>query len=321
MIFSLSLSFLVAKCQGRFINPFTDISWSCVFPITIGGINVTPSHKDFEQYKPTIFCNCGLVNKFGLKVSFWEPIRLIDITRSPYCLIGLGGIEVSKSTVKKHGGTDVSEDTNTASFYHAHWYIYPLIYWLELLTDFECVSKGKVDIGYLTEFDPLWQDDEWSFIQNPEAGFFVAPPVQLACTADCVTATANHPINKLFWCAGCLGSLYPFVGKVGHHIGGIQASSLLVMRLLAKFHGLNVVKGYEIDDFCEGHYRPRVQKTIYKTHLAYPTNAPCQPLGKSDALWGSGKSYPYGGEDFCYLLFKKTKCCLGIGFVPKDNDF
>ena len=23
-------------CQGRFMNPITDICWSCVFPLTIG---------------------------------------------------------------------------------------------------------------------------------------------------------------------------------------------------------------------------------------------------------------------------------------------
>ena len=49
---------------------------------------------------------------------------------------------------------------------------YPLIYWLELLMDFVCLEKGAFDVAYMTELDPLWNDDELSFILNPEAGLF-----------------------------------------------------------------------------------------------------------------------------------------------------
>ncbi len=308
---------LFAKCQGKFINPFTDVSWSGIFPITIGGFNVTPQHKDYEEYRKTIICYCKPL-KMGIKASFFEPVRLIDVTRTPFCLVGLGGIGLGKNTVRKHGTIHNRPDTGRSSFYQVHWYIYPLIFWLELLMDFVCVSRGKLDVGFITEFDPGWQDDEWGFLVNPEAGLFSSKLLQLACTADCFSSTFRTPINTLFWCAGCLGSLYPFGGSVEHHVGGIQASSLLVQRIIAKFHRLNLVKGYETDNFCGGHYAPNIQKTLYKTQLVYPVSAKCEPLGKSEALWGSGKSFPYKGEDFVYLLFKKRKCCLGPGITDED---
>lgn len=136
----LFLPLLFAKCRGKFINPLTDIQWSCLLPMTIGGKNVTPGKKDYEKYGGLPVCSCpGVPPKFGIKVSFFEPTRLVDVTRIPYCLVGLGGISVSQSTVRKHGTIRVKEDSSRASFYNVHWYIYPLIYWLKLLTDFECV--------------------------------------------------------------------------------------------------------------------------------------------------------------------------------------
>ena len=37
-LFPLSSSAEGGKCNGRFLNPITDICWSCMFPITIGKI-------------------------------------------------------------------------------------------------------------------------------------------------------------------------------------------------------------------------------------------------------------------------------------------
>ena len=227
-------------------------------------------------------------------------------------------------TVRKHGTVhSKSPDSTRSSFYQIHWYIYPLIYWLELLTDFACLEKHQIDIAYLSEFDVTWQDDEWSFLQHPESGVFTNKFVQLACTFDCMTSSfSKGPSNKYFWSAGCMGALYPFTGFVEHHIGTIQASSLLVMRILAKFHKLNLLDSYKNTAcFQERTYNPWLEKTLYKTHLVYPVSTLCEPLGKSDALWGSKKSFPYSGEDFVYLPWKKRRCCLGTPTISTSGDF
>lgn len=318
---------LFAKCQGKFINPFTDISWSCLFPLTVGGVRVTPGtdYEDHTAHGLPFICTCpGIPPKIGIKVTFWEPVRLIDVTRTPYCLVGLGGISMGATTVKKHGTVHTKTfDTTRSSFYQVHWYIYPLIYWLELLTDFACLEKRTIDIAYLSEFDPTWQDDEWSFLQHPEAGVFTSKLVQLACTFDCMTSSfSDRPSNRYFWSAGCLGSLYPFTGFVEHHVGAVQASALLVMRLIAKFHRLKLLESYaNTPCFHDKTYNPWLEKTLYKIHLVYPVSVACEPLGKSDALWGSGKSFPYSGEDFVYLLWRKRRCCLGTPSLPTKGVF
>jgi conjugal transfer pilus assembly protein TraU len=316
---SLALTFLLIitpllGTEGKIINPITDVCWECLFPITVGGVNVTPSHQDQIHYSQ-IICKCpGLPPKIGVPMSFWEPSYLVDVTRHAYKLIGLGGVAIGEESVKNRGCIGLLADGPAQnSFYQCHLYSFPIIALLEILTDFSCVSKGDLELAYFSELDPTWADDRLALITNPEAGFFANPLAQVACVADCAAATAGKPLDKLFWCGGCEGSLYPYSGTVAHHVGACQASALLTHRVIAKLHRAYLLKGYEEDNFCEGDYMPILKKSLYKTQLAYPisqTSGACHPLGKSDLLWGVGKSYPHGGEDFVYLLWVKKQCCL-----------
>ena len=78
-----------------------------------------------------------------------------------------------------------------------------VLYWLELLTDFVCMERSTFDVAYITEFDPLWNDDETAFVLNPEAVMFANPIAQAACAVDAVKATAGFPLDSMFWCSGC----------------------------------------------------------------------------------------------------------------------
>lgn len=310
------LLFLLASLQaeeGKFINPVTDICWSCLFPFHVQGVNVTPAHDDYVKYGSS-FCTCaGFPPKVGVPLAFWEPTILIDVVRTPYKLMALGGISVGTSDVRKQGAVSQVGDSGRSSFYNVHYYKFPVLSWLNLIPEFKCMEEGSLGVSYLSEFDPFWNDDEWSMVITPEAFLFANPLAQAACIADCVSLSLDHPNDKLFWCAGCMGSLYPYVGHVSHHLGGVQASYLLIYRLLARLHSIGMLLGYEPGNFCEKQLMPRIKKTIYKTQLVYPianAQGPCQPLGKSDVFWGSGKSYPYGGEDFVYLIWTKKQCCL-----------
>lgn len=313
LLLFLSLSTLYGK-DGTFINPVTDICWECLFPITVSGVNVTPGEKDFTKYNQAICICSGQPPKIGIPITFWEPTRMVDVTRHAYKLVGLGGISVGSENIKNRGSIGTIDELSTQhSFYHVHWYTYPILNLLELFTDFTCVEKGDLDIAYMSELDPLWNDDQLTAILEPEAALFSNPLAQLACIADCAESTFSVPDDSLFWCAGCEGSLYPLTGTVSHHIGALQASSLLVHRLIAKLHRTGTLKGFEKDEFCEASVMPIIKKSLYKTQLVYPipqTKGPCQALGKSDLTWGAGKSFPNGGEDFVYLIWTKKQCCL-----------
>lgn len=315
LIAGVTISFLphCLHAGGKFINPITDVCWECLFPITVSGINVTPGHQDQTSYTEK-FCFCaGNPPKAGIPITFWEPGRLVDVTRHAYRLVGLGGISVGNESIKNRGTVGITEEIPMkTSFYHVHWYTFPLFKLLGLFTDFPSTDQDEIDV-YMTEFDKLWMDDLSSIILNPEAALFSNELAQLACIADCTASSFDKPIDKLFWCAGCEGSLYPFTGTVAHHVGGIQASSLLLQRILAKLHRSFLVKGYEENDFCEAKYMPIIKKSLYKTQLVFPvpqTKGPCHALGKSDLLWGLGKSYPIEGEEFTYLIWIKKQICL-----------
>ncbi len=299
---------------GGIINPITDVCWDCIFPMTISGVNVTPGHHDLTSHKQA-FCFCaGTPPKAGIPISFWEPKYLIDVTRHAYKMIGLGGMSIGKETYKNRGTIGISGDgPSQYSFYHVHFYKFPILALLNLFTDFSCIEKGILATGYISEFDVLWNDDDWAAAMNPEAALFSSSLAQVACVADCTSASFKRPLDELFWCAGCHGSLYPFTGSVGHHVGGIQASSLLVQRLLAKLHRCMSLKGFEENNYCEAQYLPIIKKTLYKTQLVFPKaqkKGPCHALGKTSIIWGAGQSYPYKGEDFVYLIWTKNQCCL-----------
>jgi len=288
------LLFCASLRADSIVNPLTDVCWGCLFPMTVSGVNLFPGTEDLSSHT-TRSCACaGTPPKVGVPLTFWEPMRLVDVTRHAYKLIGLGGMSIGKESVKNRGSIgEISEVTSMTSFYHVHWYEYPLLSLMGIFADFVCVAKGDLDFAYMSEFDPIWNDDQLSAILNPEAGLFSNPLAQLACIADCAKSSFLTPTDSLFWCAGCEGSLYPFTGNVGHHEGGIQASSLLVQRTIARLHRIGVVKGYEKTDFCEARIMPIIKKSLYKTQLVHPipqTSGPCHALGKSDMLWGSGSS-------------------------------
>jgi conjugal transfer pilus assembly protein TraU len=306
-------------CRGKFINPITDICWSCTLPISIGGVNVYRSSQEDSANPSGVACTCTNPPTVGVKFGFWEASRRIDITRSPYCMVSLGtsfdfGISAPTGEVKQH-----PEDLTKTSFYQAHWYIDPLFAILGIVTDNPCLEVKAFDIAYMTEIDPTWNEDELTLLLNPEVFLFSNPVTQAACAADCVAANADFGLNSLFWCAGCNGSIYPFNGRVQAHISGYQASALIAQRFTAKMHREGLMYGKTGNEgLCGLYLNPVMKKEQYKFQMLYPVAQTekidgkcCQPFGRTTSIYGAGKEIPYL-EDFAIELFSKRTCCLGF---------
>lgn len=316
------------KCVGKFINPISDICWSCLFPITIGGFSLVSSSKFKDTENPTSpLCLCrrdgNVIPMPGITIGFWEPLRVIEITRTPFCLTSLNGLKLGSSA--DHGGFKKyrnESDKRSGSYYHVHYYIYPVLAVLNLILDFGCMSMGSYDLGYLSEFDPSHKNETLASFLHPETFLLANPIAQAACAVDCTETTRSKmPIDSLFWCSGCQGGLYPFTGTATNHVGGVATSSLFAAKQIAKLHRLGLAKKTTSNnaaingDICESRYAARIPKSQYRLQMTYPRpnvsgEYTCNPIGMLDALYSSGREFPYAGEDFVYLLWRKRNCCL-----------
>ena len=179
-----------------------------------------------------------------LNIGFWEPIRLIEITKTPFCLVSLGGIKVmSSKNQPTHKKIRSEHDKRSKAYYHIHYYVYPPLYLLNLISDFGCIDTSSYDLTYLSELDPSHMSDALANFMHPETFLLSNPIAKMACSVDCITSTATKKsMDILFWCAGCQGSIYPFTGTTESHIGGVATSQLLATRQIAKLHRFGLAR-------------------------------------------------------------------------------
>lgn len=316
-------------CQGKFINPITDICWSCVFPITLGGTVdlMTDGQENNNSSPKDWFCTCTNPARSGVNMSFWEPSHLVEVVRTPFCLVSLGGIDMGGDVASTYfggshtHGPDPKEGDINRAFWQVHWYKNPVIFWLEAVLDSDCLDKGQLDLGWLTELDPTWKYPELAFLQAPDSALFANPVAQAACAADCAKANFGFPFNQLFWCAGCHGSLYPLSGWLSSQVSPIQASKLMVARMQAKMHrDFAAWRTSGEDAICGPKLNPVMIKDNYKMAMTYPVPARkfngkcCDPIGRSTLVRDVGKSFPYKGSQFAYQLFRKVDCCAAYTY-------
>ncbi len=364
----------VTSCQGRFINPVTDICWSCLFPMFIGPIPMVfnignqkggtiiddgkaiPHAIPFTSSGklPLGACTCkerSPIMPIGLMMSWYEPSRSVDVTRTPFCMVGLGGIDLSaglSGILPAPGYGDEKHGMETqSSFYQIHWFMNPIMQILGIL-DTACnlgMSKS-MDLLFMSEVDPAWNDDSLSIIFSPEVVLFSSLPAQLACGVDCVAnslpsvttdntfivpapyyvrptnatnpASTGNPSKYLFWCGGCQGSIYPLNGNNSDSAYPIQSSILTAEKATGLIHRMG------LNDYTTGIFgmcnnllpQMFLDKSEWKYSLAYPVpqtkfgTACCNALGETDALWNSGASFPYTGEDFSYVMYHQRDCCF-----------
>jgi conjugal transfer pilus assembly protein TraU len=314
------------SCRGHFVNPITDTCWGCLLPISLGAIPIIHGVRPDSPNPASPICVCPapppLFLKIGLSIGFWEPVRLADSTRKSWCFPSLGGIRLpvpfgfgSGDASRSKGGG--GEGDKTAQ-YQVHWYVYPLMYWLELLTDFLCLETASFDIAYVTELDPLWRDDELAAVIEPEALIFANPIALAACAADCVAASTYLPLQPMFWCAGCRGSMYPMTGNTFGTTGDVDGSLLAVEKFAYKMHreGLAwATRGSAA--LCAKYPAPIIDKLQYRFQLTNPVPNvigpfTCPLAGATTQTYEFGKEVPVIGEDFGYLIWRKRNCCAGL---------
>ena len=317
LVFVLAGQAAAAKCNARFLNPITEVCWDCIFPISVGGLSLFNARPDTpNQTFPLCLCWEGVVPRVGLSIGLWEPARLVDVANEAGCFVNMGfdmdfGLfsAGTSTATSSYGG-------ETGSSWQAHYYYYPLISWLGTVVDGLCLETTVFDVAYISEIDPLWNDIELNNLLNPEAILFANPIAQSACAAECVAASSgNLSMNTLFWCNGCQGALYPIAGEVNSSYGGIMASQSVATRLTARMHRLLLARQTANNPTtCAPRAAPIIPKSQYRQQVTRPIAKTSgryagAPIGSSTQFVDTLREYPFDGESFGWLIWRKRNCC------------
>nr|WP_181726447.1 conjugal transfer pilus assembly protein TraU [Klebsiella pneumoniae]QIS33780.1 IncF plasmid conjugative transfer pilus assembly protein TraU [Klebsiella pneumoniae] len=303
------------SCEGRFVNPITDVCWRCIFPLSLGSVQVGKGDlpDTSNPGSPLQLCPAPppIFVRPGLAIGYWEPMAMTDVSRSPGCMVNLGGFSINLG--KTGMGTARKDDKQVnGAFYHVHWYKYPLTYWLNIITSLGCLEGGDLDIAYLSEIDPTWTDSSLTTILNPEAILFANPIAQGACAADAMASAFNMPLDVLFWCAGSQGSMYPFNGWVSNESSPLQSSLLVSERMAYKLHRQGQIMESIGKDkaVCYEYPSPIIPKERWRYQMVnmYPDSGQCHPVGRSVMRWEAGKNPPNTRKNYGYLMWRKRNC-------------
>lgn len=242
---------------------------------------------------------------------------MAEVVRTPMCSPSLGGIQLGSFSLNAQNGANSkgSSDVNdNMAFYHVHWFTYPLLSWVgSAITSGACLSTETLDLTAMSELDPTWSDDELTFFLNPEAVLFANPVSIAACAADAVAAgVSTFGLDPLFWCSGSAGPVFPLTGQISGNFSAAESSALEVHRFAYKLHR----SGLAMDTstyaaMCMPLPQPIIRKRQYKLNMVYPIPHTLwgAGFGQTSTLWGIGKEFPYRGEDFAYVVWRKRMCC------------
>lgn len=257
-----------------FTKVFTQICWDCFLDsLNLFGIGKKPNGANTSVLACTCMDALG-VPEFGTPMGFWSPQKVQEVVTTPWCSPALGGVKLQNS-VTGFGinpvGKSKSVMTNNA-FYQYHYFSYPIMAMLGMMLLPDC-SDGYVDMDllYISEVDPLWNNDMLTLVLNPEAIIFANPAAYAWCSADCVASTADNQSEDSYGCAGCDGALYPLTGNVYAQTDPVAGSSLITQRTLALLHRKGLAhKTIGSAAMCEPEYFPTIPRSQYKFSMLYP---------------------------------------------------
>lgn len=307
--------------SGQPMNPIGDVAWNEIFPIKIAGFQVVPggNYDNADSWRiPLCICPAPYPRyyRIGVPLSFWEASRLIETVSTPYYfpIIGKsmgnnkGYLQGANSNLS--AGVIPAQDTNAQAHF---WYFLVWSLISDEVEDLCLESDNSFDLAYMTEIDPLWQEDDVAFIIQPEALLFANKFAQMACMADSISVNDYAPLEPLFWCVGSGGSSYPLTGHVNDS-KIIQANFTIATRMIYK-----LAREFLICDpnvfVCGCSMTPIWRKSNYKLQPVRPmVEKIAWPVGKSQYFYGSGLNPPIKGQkgpsgEFMWLLFRKHTCC------------
>lgn len=286
-----------------------------ILPIKIAGVSITPSMglEDIAG-KSAPICMCMTpFPRIGIPFELWEPNALIDVSSIPNCVPTLG-MSLPIGVVAGSSFQEINKDnTQNKESYQITYIKYPLFKMLSLFLDILCLDlDGSIDIAYLSTIDPLWQNDMWSIVVNPDAFLFANPIAQFACIPDSVTSQVGFPLDPLYWCFGSWNQTFPLT-KSTSGVSSPEAAMAIAAKTLFKLHRQFMLWG-SIGDLglCGKYPMPIMRKSQYMMYPVYPlmTHPFRIPIGRTGMIWSPGQDVPVvNSHVWSIMTYKKRNCC------------
>lgn len=317
LLFFVSLR---AESESPMLDFFNSADWDLFFDKFV----VTAGICTCDNYTGDI--------PFGLKATLVEPIIGFSSSNTPMHLVGLDQ-ELESDVLDRQGQSrqGSKKDGNSQSFRQANMISFPLLAILgTAMPDVMCFEKNTEALGtWLSDVDPTYQNDILSNASsNPITGrhLFNNPIADIACLADCIGATADDPINTLYWCNGCRGSAGSTSSGYNKLGDPMENSEMIAFRRLHTLHETSIalktsnatfafVSGLR-DSMCVSRYFPYIIKTQYYFQPAY---GEAKRLG----AWRSHfefMSSPEKKDAFFFWIWRVRDFCLGQAQCNKKSN-
>lgn len=307
-------------CESAAFNPMSDVDWNYMYPITIAGAIMGtqngPPVPLMAMMPPVCVCPTWFgFTMTGIGITYWSPNYLYEVERRPGCSTSTGGSMVLSGYGLLH--SEQSENHlnqgKGANRMQIHYYHYPLFSMIEGMAAVNCHQIGDAGIGYMTEFDTFWQNDEWGAIFSPEAGIFATVTAAFTCAIDTVASSLGYTLDPLFWCSGAWGTVYPLSGNSSHSGNSFAMNNSLAAKFLYRQHRLGLAQQtIGPTAVCNSHPNPIWVKSQYRFNQVLPIAR----RGKAVATGGNGwLQFPPvhnvpTQEHTVNLIWQGMQCCL-----------
>lgn len=294
----------------------TDICWDCMFPIKIAGFievgNSSGNDIPSEAYDdPLCYCTKKLdLPQIGYSLGFWQPARLVELVRTPGCLMSLNGTKAELGSSSKYGTTSETDGSlSSLAFWHYHYFSFPVLEILQLFDSSICpgAEHSAFDVLYISEIDPTWNYPELSALAFPETKVFANEISVTSCAGDAILHHGAGSSDNFFWCAGTWGTIYPVSGWVNGVGSTARMTSLLATRALSASHR----RGFETktigkDALCRAKTSLRFVPSQYRFSMLWPmAQGGKNRIGRSTFFWGEASN----ASDAVYLVWRWRDCC------------
>ncbi|WP_164885789.1 TraU family protein [Paenirhodobacter populi] len=312
----------------------SNICWSCIFPLKVAGITIfgnsqeatgvdgggfalssKPAAPSNAASKAICLCDNDALPTVGIPIGMWLPTEVYETTMVPGCSSTLGGVRLGIAD-KIFLGTagDPTSDLEQQSFNHIHTFSYPVVTLMDLFT--KCAASYQdIDILYMSELDPMWNDPIVALYGNPMSVFGSSVIAQSACAADAISASVGKPVDNLFWCGGSWTStMAPYTG-FEHAQGNVQFTAATSLKLLAMDAARGLARRTVGDDaVCQARYQPMLKRSNYRWQVAWPRAEASRnhASGESILRWGAGRTIPGVAEMPIYLQWQWVDCCATV---------